>query len=65
MEFSDNNFDPLLMGEIDVAAGGSAKIVDEITILLSIPPADEIYLDSNFFERSLGLFDLGLEPSVC
>ena len=57
-------------GQIDrfrlgqVAVAGGRKVMDQIALLLPIPPAEIFHLHTERFESGLGLIDLNLKSAV-
>ena len=53
-----------MLRELDVSLRGPAKVVDDVTTLAIVPPAQKLDLDAAGAERGRSLLDLDLEPAM-
>jgi hypothetical protein len=59
-----DNFDALLMGQLDVFGGHPSKVVDKVGGLFFVPPTEGFNLKSKGLQGRLSAFDLDLVSAV-
>ena len=63
-QLGDDHLESFLLGSAEEVAGHPAEVVQDVSRLSFVPPAQELDFDSKLFERSAGLRDLNLQSTV-
>ena len=63
-QFGHDDFDALLMGQINLFGGHPSKVVDKVGGLFFVPPTEEFNLKSKGLQGRLSAFDLDLLSAV-